>query len=140
MLKLQLEEDKELQKDIKQRDSLFILLEKMVGNAIIFTLVNSTYIFIFCCLIWVSKVIFSIDCNISQVRDSDYITYDMLENNFPFTILRNSYRAVYENKKKKQQKIENEIQKMIENRLGKGLWYGSGHWDLDLCNGTIFTC
>ena len=30
MLKLQLEEDKELQKDIKQRDSLFILLEKMV--------------------------------------------------------------------------------------------------------------
>ena len=65
MLKLQLEEDKELQKDIKQRDSLFILLEKMVGNAIIFTLVNSTYIFIFCCLIWVSKVIFSIDCNIS---------------------------------------------------------------------------
>ena len=44
-----------------------------------------------------------------QVRDSNYITYDMLENNFPFTILRNSYRAVYENKKKKQQKIENEI-------------------------------
>ena len=31
MLKLQLEEDKELQKEIKQRDSLFILLEKMVG-------------------------------------------------------------------------------------------------------------
>lgn len=31
MLKLQLEEDKELQKDIKQRDSLFILLEKMVS-------------------------------------------------------------------------------------------------------------
>ena len=30
MLKLQLEEDKELQKEIKQRDSLFILLEKMV--------------------------------------------------------------------------------------------------------------
>jgi len=72
MLKLQLEDDKELQKEIKQRDSLFILLEKMV-------------------------------------RDSNYITYDMLENNFPFTILRNSYRAVYENKKKKQQKIENEI-------------------------------
>ena len=30
MLKLQLEDDKELQKEIKQRDSLFILLEKMV--------------------------------------------------------------------------------------------------------------
>ncbi|KAL5261551.1 hypothetical protein ACHWQZ_G007307 [Mnemiopsis leidyi] len=72
MLKLQLEEDKELQKEIKQRDSLFILLEKMV-------------------------------------RDSNFITYDMLENNFPFTILRNSFRAVYENKKKKQQKNENEI-------------------------------
>ena len=34
MLKLQLEEDKELQKEIKQRDSLFILLEKMVGTRI----------------------------------------------------------------------------------------------------------
>ena len=44
-----------------------------------------------------------------QVRDSNFITYDMLENNFPFTILRNSFRAVYENKKKKQQKNENEI-------------------------------
>ena len=40
MLKLQLEVDKELQKEIKHRDSLFILLEKMVG-LIIFNKVNT---------------------------------------------------------------------------------------------------
>lgn len=36
MLKLQLEDDKELQKEIKQRDSLYVILEKMVKNLICF--------------------------------------------------------------------------------------------------------
>ena len=31
MMKLLLDEDKELQKELKQRDSMFILLENMVG-------------------------------------------------------------------------------------------------------------
>ena len=43
MLKLQLEEDKELQKEIKQRDSLFILLEKMVGTRIMLIERNSKF-------------------------------------------------------------------------------------------------
>eukprot|EP00116_Pleurobrachia_bachei_P012865 sb/3473127/ len=71
MMKLLLEEDKELQKELKQRDSMFVLLENMVQN-------------------------------------SSYVTYDMLENNFPYTMIRNSYRALYENKKKKKT-VEHEM-------------------------------
>jgi len=64
LLKLQLETDREVLKDIKQKDSLYIILERLV-------------------------------------QESKWVTYDMLEQNFPYTILRNSYRIVYERKKTK---------------------------------------